>query len=104
MSPRKTILRELDQLPIDEGSVKYARPSAMPGFGKQPSKYHEAVNGLLKERLIDGKKDDEGHLAISLNPHRLAEVRKEIRPWFARPSVWLGAIAVGGLVAAPFVI
>jgi len=104
MSPRKTILRELDQLPIDEGSVKYARPSAMPGFGKQPSKYHEAVNGLLKERLIDGKKDDEGHLAISLNSHRLAAVRKEIRPWFARPSVWLGAIAVGGLVAAPFVI
>ena len=104
MSPRKTILRELDQLPSDEGSVRYARPSTMPGFGKEPTKYQEAVNGLLKERLIDGKKDGEGRMAIALNPHRMADVRKEIRPWFARPSTWLGVIAVGILVAAPFLI
>ncbi len=104
MSPRKTILRELDQLHPDMGNGRYARPSTLPGFGKQPTKYQEAVNGLLKERLIDGKKDEDGRMAIALNPHRLAEVRKEIRPWFARPSTWLGAIAVGMLAAAPFMI
>ena len=102
VSPRKTILRELDQLHSDEGNGRYARPSSMPGFGKQPSKYQEAVNGLLNERLIDGKKDDEGHMAIALNPHRLETVRKELRPWFARPTLWLGVFAVGGLIGALF--
>ena len=102
MSPRKTILRELDQLHTDEGNSRYARPSSMPGFGRQPSKYREAVNGLLKERLIDGMKDEEGRMAIALNPHRLATVRRELRPWFARPMIWLGAIAVGVLLAALF--
>ena len=102
MSPRKTILRELDQLHSDEGSGHYARPSAMPGFGKQPSRYQEAVNGLLNERLIDGKKDEEGRMAIALNPHRLATVQKELRPWFARPTIWLGVFALGVLVGALF--
>ena len=104
MSPRKTILRELDQLHSDQGSGRYARPSAIPGFGKQPSKYHRAVNGLLSERLIEGKKDEEGRMAIALNPHRLDMVRKELRPWFARPMIWLGAIVGGVLIAAPFLI
>ncbi len=100
MSPRKTILRELDQLHSKKGNGSYARPSAIPGFGEQPSKYQEAVNGLLSERLIDGKKDDEGRMAIALNPHRLATVRRELRPWFARPATWLGAFAAGSLVVA----
>ena len=104
MSPRKTILRELDQLHSDKGNGRYARPSAIPGFGEQPSRYQEAVNGLLKERLIYGKKDEEGRMAIALNPHRLATVRRELRPWFARPMIWLVAIAVGVLVVAPFLI
>ena len=104
MSPRKTILRELDQLHSGKGNVRFARPSAMPGFGEQPSRYQEAVNGLLKERLIDGKKDEEGRMVIALNPSRLATVQRELRPWFARPPIWLGAIAVGVLVAALFMI
>ena len=74
----------------------------MPGFGKQPSRYQEAVNGLLNERLIDGKKDEEGRMAIALNPHRLATVQKELRPWFARPTIWLGVFALGVLVGALF--
>ena len=100
MSPRKTILRELDQLHSDESKGRYARPSAMPGFGERPAKYQEAVNGLLNERLIDGKKDEEGRMAIALNPHRLATVRKELRPWFARPTIWLGVFTLGVLVGA----
>ena len=74
----------------------------MPGFGDQPSKYQEAVNGLLNERLIDGKKDEEGRMAIKLNPHKLAAVQKELRPWFVRPSVWFSAVVVAGLVALSF--
>jgi len=71
----------------------------MPGFGEQPSKYQQAVNGLLSERLIDGKKDEEGRMAIALNPNRLATVRKELRPWFARPVTWSVAIGAGLVVA-----
>ena len=104
MSPRKTILRELDQRHFDSGNGRYARPSAMPGFSDQPSRFQEAVNGLLKERLIDGKKDREGRMAIALNPNRLAAVRRELRPWFARPAIWLGAIIAGGLVGLLFLI
>ena len=74
----------------------------MPGFGKQPSRYQEAVNGLLNERLIDGKKDEEGRMAIALNPHRLATVQKELRPWFTSPTIWLGVFALGALVGALF--
>ena len=98
MSPRKTILRELNQLHTDEEDGRYTRPSAMPGFGEQPSRFQEAVNGLLSERLIEGKKDEEGRIAIALNPHRLATVRREIRPWFARPVTWLGVFGLGVLV------
>ena len=98
MSPRKTILRELNQLHSDEENGRYARPSALPGFGEQPSRFQEAVNGLLNERLIEGKKDEEGRIAIALNPHRLATVRKELRPWFTRPTTWLGVFALGVLV------
>ena len=104
MSPRKTILRELEQLHSYEGQGRYVRPSAMPGFGDQPSRYQKAVNGLLNERLIDGKKDEEGRMEIALNPQRLATVRKELRPWFARPAIWLGALALGGLVWGLFLI
>ena len=77
MSPRKTILRELDQLHDGEGDGRYTRPSTMPGYGGKAAKYQEAVNGLLKDRLIDGKKDEEGRMALALNPHRISEVRKE---------------------------
>ncbi len=104
MSPRGTILRELNQLHSGQGHGRYARPSEMRGFGEHPSKYQRAVNGLLEERLIDGKKDEEGRLVIALNLHRLATAQREIRPWFARPAIWLGAIAVGVLVVALFLI
>ncbi len=76
----------------------------MPGFGEQPSRYQEAVNGLLKERLIDGRKDEEGRMVIALNPSRLATVQRELRPWYARPMIWVGAITVGALVVTLFLI
>ena len=104
MSPRKTILEKLAQIHDGEGSARYARPSTLPGYRASAAKYQDAVNGLLKERLIDGKKDDEGHMAIALNPHRITDVRKELRPWFARPATWLAIVTAASLVAAPFLV
>ncbi len=103
MSPRKTILKTLDQIHEDDGAGRYTRPSTLPGYGGKATKYQEAVNVLLKDRLIDGKKDEEGRMAIALNPHRLTDVRRELRPWFARPAMWFAVVATAGLVA-PFLI
>ena len=98
MSPRKTILRELTDL-RSETDKRYARPRTIPGFESKPAKYQSAVNELLKDRLIDGMKDSEGQMAIALNEHRLADVRKELRPWFARPIAWIGtAMVIGGVL------
>lgn len=103
MSPRKTILKKLDQIHQGEGAGRYTRPSTLPGYGDRVPKYQEAVNALLKDRLIDGKKDEEGHMAIALNPHRLTDVRRELRPWFLRPAMWIAVLATLGLVT-PFLI
>ncbi len=100
MSPRKTILRELTDL-RSEKEKRYARPRTIRGFENKPAKYQSAVNELLKDRLIDGMKDAEGQMAIAINEHRLADVRKELRPWFARPVAWIGtAMVVGGVLLA----
>ncbi len=100
MSPRKTILRELTDLRSDTAQ-RYARPRTIRGFDDKPAKYQSAVNELLKDRLINGKKDAEGQMAIAINEHRLADVRKELRPWFARPVTWIGtAMVVGGVLLA----
>ncbi|MDA0329480.1 MAG: hypothetical protein O2958_10790 [Gemmatimonadetes bacterium] len=92
MSPRKTILRELSQ-PRTTNGPAYTRPSTIKGFSAAPEKYQKAVNELLQARLVEGRKDDEGHMTIAINEHRLQEVRRELRPVWARPAVW-AAIAV----------
>jgi hypothetical protein len=56
------------------------------------------VNGLLQARLIEGAKDEDGHLAIALNPHHLDAVRREIRPLWGHPAFW--AILLLGLAIA----
>jgi hypothetical protein len=56
------------------------------------------VNELLRDRLIEGRSDGDGRMSIALNAQRLADVRKELRPAWARPSFWLAAallVAVG---------
>lgn len=99
MSARRTILREL-RARHERGDAGYLRPAAINGFNDQPSRYQEAVNQLLQERLINGTKDDEGRLAIGLNTHRIAEVRKELRPVYARASVWVACIVVIAVAVA----
>jgi len=101
MSPRRTILREL-KLHRGNGGDGYIRPAAIRGFDADPSRYQSAVNDLLREQLINGRKDEDGRLAIALNERRLPEVRRELRPLWARPGVWLALIAVsaGAVLAA----
>lgn len=99
MSPRRTILREL-RTRHDDGAARYTRPASIPGFAQKPGRYQEAVNRLLQERLINGTKDEEGRLAISLNAHRLGDVHKELRPWFARPATWMVVVLTVAILAA----
>ena len=103
MSPRKTILQQLSQArESGDPSESYTRPSAIPGFSDEPQKYQRAVNELLKARLLEGQKDDEGHMTIALNGRRLDDVRRELRPIWSRPAVWAMVavlIAVGTTLA-----
>ena len=98
MSPKKTILRQLSDLHSQEGSPAPIHPSQIPGFQKDPAKYQRTINELLKDRLIEGTKDEDGRMAISLNPHRSRDVRKVLRPLWAHPAV-LGALLLFAAVA-----
>lgn len=98
MSPRRTILRELRKR-RDEDAVRYTRPATISGFSQNPGRYQEAINRLLQERLINGTKDDDGRLTIALNEHRLADVSKELRAWFARPAAWMAAVLAIVIIA-----
>ena len=98
MSPKKAILRALSESHQFEGHESLVRPSTIPGFRDSPEKYQKTINDLLRERLIEGMKDQEGHLAVSLNPHRIRDVRKELRPVWTHPG--LMALAVIAAVVA----
>lgn len=99
MSPRKDILRQLARTNAPAGSDSFTRPSELPGFEREPEKYQTAVNRLLQDRLIEGKKDDEGHMAIALNPHKQREIRRELRAPWANPVVWAALTVAAALVA-----
>lgn len=99
MSPRRTILRELRKR-RDEDAERYTRPANIPGFSDNPGRYQQAINRLLQERLINGTKDDDGRLTIALNEHRLVDVSKELRAWFARPAALIVVVLVVAIVAA----
>jgi hypothetical protein len=104
MSPRKTILRELSRKYEQNSGQALTRPADIGGFGTDPEKFQKAVNKLLQDRLIEGRKDQEGHMALALNGHRLGEVRRELRPLWARPSVWAVVVLVAVAVGAGFAI
>jgi hypothetical protein len=96
MSPKKAILRALAGAPD-------LHPSSLPGYREEPERYQEAVNELLRDRLVEGRKDPEGRMTIALNQHRRRDVERMLRPIWARPAVWAALailLAVGaGLVA-----
>ena len=90
MSARRTILRELSRANVDG----HIRPATISGFSTNPSRYQEAVNALLQERLINGTKDHEGRLAIGLNQQRMSDVHRELRPFWAKPVVWVALMVI----------
>ena len=91
MSPRKTILRELARANAG-AETQYIRPSTLPGYEQEPEKFQKAVNQLLSDRLLEGRKDEEGRMAIAINQHRRKDVEKEIKPVWANPLLWIAAV------------
>lgn len=99
MSARRTVLRDLNGR-HQTGNGAYTRPVNIAGFSAKPAQYQAAINTLLQERLINGTKDGDGHLAIALNENRLADVKKELRAWYVRPVAWVAAIALVAVIIA----
>lgn len=100
MSPRKTILKELSRTESDSGPA-YVRPPTIRGFSEQPDKYQKAVNELLRDRLVEGRKDAEGRMTIALNEHKMGDIERELRPIWARPTLWAFialVVALGAVV------
>jgi len=95
MSPKKAILKTLSVQHQASGPGVLTRPATIPGFQTKPEKFQQAVNSLLQERLIEGTRDPEGRMAISLNTQRMADVRKELRPFWFHPAF----VALMGLLA-----
>lgn len=98
MSPKKTILKTLSEQVNGDGSPAPIHPSTIPGFQAAPGKYQETINVLLKDRLIEGKMDSDGRMAISLNRHKEKDVRRVLRPIWAHPAV-MAALALTAAVA-----
>ena len=98
MSPKRTILRTLSRNFHESGPGILTRPSHIPGFQEKPDRYQQAINGLLQSRLIEGTKDPEGRMAITLNPMQLDAVRKELRPLWGHPFFW-AAVAITMVLA-----
>ncbi|MDP2958332.1 MAG: hypothetical protein Q8N53_18030 [Longimicrobiales bacterium] len=99
MSPKKTILSALSRTHEESQGAAFTRPAAIPGFSAEPDRFQKAVNELLKDRLIEGRRDQDGHMAVALNAHRLADVRRHLRPAWAHPALWATALVAGALGA-----
>ena len=98
MSPKKQIIKTLADHQSKEGPETPIRPARIPGFGEAPEKYQRTINELLKDRLIEGFKDSDGCLAISLNSHREREIKRVLRPVWAHPLVVLLVLAAFAVV------
>jgi hypothetical protein len=99
MTPKKTILRELSRAYDPSKTATHIRPASIAGFAAEPERYQKAVNELLQARLIEGRKDEEGHMAIALNAQRMDDVRRHLRPAWAHPAVWVAAVLLGAVGA-----
>lgn len=99
MTPKKAILRELSRAYDPSKNTAHIRPTTISGFTAAPERYQKAVNELLQARLIEGRKDDDGHMAIALNAGRMDDVRRHLRPAWAHPAIWATAILLGAVGA-----
>lgn len=102
MSRRRKILRALERFHREQGDDAYTSPQALAGFDRSDPRDTAALNGLLQDRLIRGTTGADGTMAIAVARGRLAEVRRQIRPWYGRPLVW--ASAAGALVVVALVV
>ena len=102
MSPKKTILKALAESQQGGGQESLVRPSTISGFQDAPEKYQQVINTLLKDRLIEGVRDPEGRMAISLNAHRAKEVRKVLRPIWAHPAVLARLVLFAAVAGVSF--
>lgn len=100
MTPKKKILKTLTTAYEHTGPGTLMRPATIPGFGEKPEKYQQAVNSLLQERLIEGMKDCEGRMAITINAQRIEDIKKSLRPFWFHPAFLAGLGAI--LAAATF--
>ncbi|MGI9627898.1 MAG: hypothetical protein ACR2QM_13760 [Longimicrobiales bacterium] len=95
MTPRKTILRELQAA----GPDSFVQPSRIQGFESDSAKFRETLNELLKDRLITGSKNEDGDLVVAVNPARAKEVSRALSSPLSSPAFLIGAgIAVAVLV------
>jgi len=104
MSPKKRILRALADQQGRSDSAAPLHPSTIPGFDQAPEKYQQTINSLLKDRLIEGFKDQEGRMAITLNTHRQRDIRRLLRPAWAHPVVLLVLLALFAAAGVSFLI
>lgn len=96
MSPRKNILRQLEKSHRSQpGQLTRARD--LSGFDPEDPKHTKAMNQLLKDRLINGMKAEDGGMALQLNSGNIAAVKKALRPWYLSPAFWAAALVLGGL-------
>lgn len=99
MSPRKHILRHLREVHRQNpGELTPAR--SIEGFDPGDPRHTQAINQLLKDRLINGQKAPDGGMAISLNPGNMAAIHRALRPWYANPAIWAALLVLGGLGTA----
>lgn len=98
MTPTRRILRELARCRTAEGA-RFVRPAEIPGFAERPDRFQKAVNDLLSRRLIEGRRDEEGRMAIALNDHMAQECQRVMRPPWARPAMWAWVAGAAGLAA-----
>ena len=99
MSPKKAILQALQGASSSSAAPSPVRPPSIPGYADRPERFQRAVNELLQARLVEGRKDADGHMTIALNQHRREEIERILRPLWTRPGVWAGVAAVVALSA-----
>ena len=86
MSPKKAILKTLTDHHQKSGPGVLTRPATIPGFQSKPERFQQAVNSLLQERLIEGTRDPEGRMAISLNAWKAFSNYENHTP---RAGIWI---------------
>jgi len=99
MSPTKNILRQLERV-HEKTPGEFTAPRSLTGFDPADPKHTQAMNQLLRDRLINGVKAEDGGMAIALNTGNIGAVNKALRPWYASPGVWALLVFVGGLGTA----